>query len=83
MTTPKGREDLQPFLLISTVPSRCMSETADWNVDSETGSVESMGSDLDSVSGLNTGRGDPLCSSEMFGIGRDRESRGTKHPSVK
>ena len=46
-TTPNGREDLQPFLLISTVPSCCMRETANWNVDSDTGSLESMGSDLD------------------------------------
>ena len=71
VTTPNGREDdLQPFLLISTVPSCCMSETANWNVDSETGSLGSMGSDLDSISGLRrgskgetvyTGSGDSPC----------------------
>ena len=60
-TTLNGRDDLQPFLLISTIPSRCMSETANWNVDSATGSLESMGSDLDSISGLFTGSGDTPC----------------------
>ena len=47
-TTLNGREDLQPFLLIGAVPSCCMSETANCKVDSEAGSLESMGSDLDS-----------------------------------
>ena len=42
-TTPTGREDLQPHLLISTDPSCCMSETANLNVDIETGSLEPMG----------------------------------------
>ena len=61
VTTPNGRDDFQPFLLISTVPSRCMRETANWKVDSETGSLKSMGSDLDSISGLNNLSGDPPC----------------------
>ena len=46
-TTPNRRDDFQPLLLISTIPSRCTSEMANWNVDSETGSLESMGSDLE------------------------------------
>ena len=36
-----------------------MSETVNWNVDSETGSFVSMGSDAE-ISGLNNGSGDPL-----------------------
>ena len=60
VTTPNGRNDFQPSLLISTVPSRCMSETANWNVDSDTGSLELMGSDAE-ISGLNVGSGDPPC----------------------
>ena len=68
MTTPNERDDFQPSLLISTVPSLCMSETVNWIVDSETGSFVSMGSDAE-ISGLNNGSGDP-------GIGGDRESRG-------
>ena len=84
--TPNGRGDLQPFLLIRIVPSCCLSETANWNVDSESGSLESMGTDLDSISCLrrsckgetaHTGRGDPPCAapkcSELMG---DRKSRG-------
>ena len=55
-TTSTAREDLQPFLLICATPSCCMiskmSETANLNVDSETGSLESMGSGLDSTSCL-------------------------------
>ena len=61
VTTPNGKNDFQPSLLISTIPSRCMSETANWNVDSETGSLESIVRDLDSISGLNNGSGDPPC----------------------
>ena len=60
VATPNGRDDFRLFLLVSTIPSRCMSETANWNVDSETGSLESMGSDVD-ISGLNNGSGDPPC----------------------
>ena len=60
VTTSNGRDDFQPSLLISTVPSRCMSETANWNVDSETGSPELMDSDVE-ISGLNSGCGDPPC----------------------
>ena len=58
VTTPNGRDDFQPSLLISTIPSHCMSETA--NVDSETGSLELTGSDVE-ISGLNNGSGDPPC----------------------
>ena len=54
VTTLNGREDLLPFLLMSTVPSCYMSETANWNVDSENGSFESIGSGLDSIPGLDT-----------------------------
>ena len=36
-------------------------ETANWNVLQCSGSLESMGSDLDSISGLNNGSGDPPC----------------------
>ena len=61
VTTPNGKNDFQPSSLISTIPSRCMSETTNWNVDSETGSLESTGSDLDLISGLNNGSGDPPC----------------------
>ena len=32
-----------------------------WNVDSDTGSLESTGSDLDLISFLNNGSGDPPC----------------------
>ena len=60
VTTPNGRDDFQPSLLISTITSRCMSETANWNVDSESGSLESMGSDVE-ISGLNNGSGEPPC----------------------
>ena len=60
VTTPDGRDDFQPSLLISTIPSRCMSETANWNVDSEIGSLELMGSDVE-ISGLNNGSGDSPC----------------------
>ena len=45
VTTPNRRDDFQPSLLISTIPSRC----------SETGSLVSMGSDAE-ISGLNSGR---------------------------
>ena len=59
-TTPNGRDDFRPSLLISTFPSHCMSDTANWNVDSETGNLELMGSDVE-ISGLNIGSGDPPC----------------------
>ena len=59
VTRPNGGDLFQPSLLISTIPSRCMSETANWNVDSETGSFVSMGSDAE-ISGLYNGSGDPL-----------------------
>ena len=59
VTTPNGRDVFQPSLHISTIPSRCVSETANWNVDSETGRFVSMGSDAE-ISGLNNGSGDPL-----------------------
>ena len=59
VTTPNGRDVFQPSLLISTIPSSCMSEQVNWNVDSETGSFVSMGSDAE-ISDLNNGSGDPL-----------------------
>ena len=59
VTTPNGRDVFQPSLLISTIPSRCLSETANWNVDSETGSFVSRDNDAE-ISGLNNGSGDPL-----------------------
>ena len=52
------KNDFQPSSLTSTFPSRC-SETTNWNVDRETGSLESTGSELDS--GLNNGSGDSHC----------------------
>ena len=60
VTTPNERDDFQPPLLISTIPSRCKSETVNWNVDSETGSLVSMGSDAE-ISGLKNGSGDSPC----------------------
>ena len=45
---------------IETIHRPVMTETANWNVDSETGSLESMGSDVQ-ISGLNNGSGDPPC----------------------
>ena len=57
VTTPNGKNDFQPPSLTSTIPSRCMTETTNWNVDSETGSLESTGSELDLISGLNNGSG--------------------------
>ena len=60
VTTPNERDDFQPSLLISTIPPRCMSGTVNWNVDSETGSLVSVGSDAE-ISGLNRGSGDPPC----------------------
>ena len=71
-TAPTERVNLQPFLLTSAAPSCCMSskmsETAKLNVDSETGSLGSMGSGMDSISCLRlssigemayTGSGEP------------------------
>ena len=76
LTTPNGRDVFQPSLLISTIPSRCMSETANWNVDSETDSFVSMGSDAE-ISGLEQWkRRSSRCSSKMFETGGDRESGG-------
>ena len=41
-----------------------MSETTNWNVDSEIGSLESTGRDLDLISGLNNGSGDSPCAAQ-------------------
>ena len=58
-----------PSSLISTIPSRCMSETVNWHVDSETGSFVSMGSGCRDLRLEQPA--DPLGgSSKMFGIGR-------------
>ena len=61
VTTPIGKNDFQPPSLTSTFPSRCMSETTNWNVDRETGSLESTGSAVVLISGLNNGTGDFQC----------------------